>query len=623
MVLTFRPRSRCTALIGVFPWVPVEYNLAPSEVRGAHPASQDALMRNRLYSAWIRVLLFWWIVAAVGWAFSNEEIAHSAKHLEVLVFNAPVTALNAAWVAGRVLSVWSARVLVVTLGAIALGAGITYIAQYLARRRPLWALRSSGKRLGRRGGRLRQWQGIEITLGALPRPQWAPGVIHGVAVEGLDGLGLPTAQERLLREVLSWVAKQKNAYVGPGHTPDLLDHTLGVVNRIAVDCREARPEELGLLLVLAAAHDAGKALVWERAPNGAWRRTGWHDEAGARLLSQMSGFANLEQEDQRLAVLVLAFAHKPSKAPAIPQALQQRYNWMKARLEGADRKATHAEQQSTLAHLDKHEKDDLLLEALAQALRTLHFQVPGIKPGLRASAWRKGNRVYLLEPGMRTAVLKALPEAVRGAYGGDYRRKGALAPVMSALLAVLAKKGWVVTEHDGLRADPPLWRLRSGSKDFSGVIALDLPDEATAGLPRDTHFAVTLLDPVFPSPRAAAPSPPAGPADGTPAGPADGTPSVQERSAPSQPATSRAGATGRRRPNQAELGELAARTGISVEELRKRLQNPHTAVAHPPAGGNSSSTGSVSEKPAAAQQPLAEVIRLYPKNQTEEHEHEQ
>ncbi len=588
-------------------------------------------MRNRLYSAWVRALLFWWTAAAIDWAFSNDEIARSAKRLGVLLPNTPVTALNAAWVAGRVFSAWSARVLAATLGAVALGAGAAYVAHYLARRRPLWALRRSGKRPPRQ---LRRWRGIEITLGVLPQPQWAPGAIREVEVEGLRRLDLPQAQERLLREVISWVAAQKNAYVGPGHTRDLLAHTLRVVNRIATDCEGVKPEELGLLLVLAAAHDAGKALVWERAPDGKWRRSGWHDEAGARVLSQMPGFADLTQEDQRLAVLVLAYAHKPSKTPVIPQTLRKRYAWLRDRLEGADRKATHAEQQATLTQIGKREKDDLLLEALGQALRTIHFQVPGIKPGLRASAWRTGNRVYLLEPGLRTALLKALPKDLRAAYGGDYRRKGTLAPVMTAMLAMLEKKGWVITEHNGLHADPPLWRFRSGSKEFSGVIALDLPDEHLAGLPRDTHFAVTLLDPVFPFAPPAGSHPPPGvgapPGAGAPAGrsvtpkrsgertaeQSDGGPrkprSVSERGEAQaegpkgrlstsrecqrpesgREATAdrppRMGSSGRRQPNQAELGELAARTGISVDELRKRLQNQNgQGIPHPTKGDGS------------------------------------
>ena len=574
-------------------------------------------MRDRLYSAWVRVLLFWWIASTVGWAFSNDAIRGAATRLGLILPGTPVTALNAAWAAWRVLVRWSAPALMIAAAAAAIGAAGVFALYAIRNRnpnRPIPGGKPSPRRsLLRRGNRAQEtscWRGIEVTIGALPRPDWQPGPFPMLELEGLDAYDLPAPHRRLLHEVISWVAAQKGAYVGPGHTEGrrpgegLLEHTLHVVNRAAAAASggKAAPDRVGLLLIGAAAHDAGKALVWRRTAAGDWKRSGWHDEAGARLLSQTPSFTDLPESDRRILSILIGYEHKPSLAPRLEGPERARLEWLRAALAGADREATR-EEKKALFETGRFAKtggeggrDQILLNAFFQALRAVHFQVPGIKPGLRASAWRTGNRLYLLEPGLRTQVLKALPEDLAAAYGGDYRPKGGVAPVTRDLLGLLEQKGWVVGEHDGVRAKPPLWRFRSGSKDFSGVIALDLPADRLTGLPGDTHFPVQLLDPVFP-PAAGAHSDrqgqsrpsPAAPSPGPPEGGSAGSAEVAEGTKPQAaspganfpagtpaPGGARRPARARRpagaRTAQEDLGELSARTGLSIEELSRRLR---------------------------------------------------
>ena len=50
-----------------------------------------------------------------------------------------------------------------------------------------------------------------------------------------------------------------------------------------------------------------------------------------------------------------------------------------------------------------------------------------------------------------------------------------------------------------MRASPPLWRMKSGEKEFAGVIVVDLPDALLPALPANTPFPLALTAPLFPS----------------------------------------------------------------------------------------------------------------------------
>ncbi len=455
-------------------------------------------MREKLLKAWLTTLIMWWLVVTVWWSWSNSRLQATAEHLHRLwpaVWPAPpahVTALNAWEVMASVGYRWSLPVLALGLLLAATGAGT--VAGYA------WVCRRRQHVMHSAGDSLRE---LAINLGSLPRPIWQPEAGRApVRLSGSYGAyieAMPQPHRDLLYALLSYLAVHQDAFVGPGHEGTLLDHSLHVLVR-ALD--SSGPKADPLLLLAALAHDAGKVLAWKRDDTGEWKRSGDHDTLSARLVSAFPEFAHLSLPEQRALLLALAYGHKSSRMPVAADVDAQRLQAIVEGLHEADRGATREEKKSVLKTVDL---DARLIDAFKSALGRIEFQRPGIKKGARATGWRQDGRIYLLEPGLRAAVLASLPEDVAAALGGDYRPKGGLAKVTLALLQALRVKGWLVGEVDGVRADPALWRMKSGEKEFAGVIAVDLPADLLPLLPKNTPFKVALTTPLFAGPQAATP----------------------------------------------------------------------------------------------------------------------
>ena len=449
-------------------------------------------MRDKLVKAWLTVLSLWWLSTAFVWSLSNARLQHAAQVLHAawpaLWPPAPqhVTALNAWRVLAEILAEWSVPVLVAgTLVTVASAAGLAGV------------LRGRKKQHKTRHETGDAEAGLSVNIGVLPRPVWSAPRAKARAVN-LSGSyaerirALPVAYADLLHALLAYLRDQPNAYVGPGHQGTLLDHSLHVL----VQALEAHAHPDPLLLIGAVAHDAGKTLAWRKTTDGEWQRIGDHDTLSARLVSSFPEFLALPLTDQRTLLLVLAYGHKAAHMPTAEGVDPERLHGLMEALHAADRTATREEKKQTLAAVDL---PSALRTAFQTALSRIEFQRPGIKKGARAVGWRHDHRVFLLEPGFRQALLSVLPEDVTAALGGDYRPKGGLAQVTTALLDTLRAAGWLVEESDGMRASPPLWRMKSGEKEFAGVIVVDLPDALLPALPANTPFPLALTAPLFPS----------------------------------------------------------------------------------------------------------------------------
>lgn len=441
-------------------------------------------MRSDLPSAWGRVTAFWWLLALLLWSLRNDAIEESA-HAIHLPLHHPVTALNAAPVALRVLSHWTLPSLLSIGAAFAAGIGIAWMAAVLLRRKAMRRSKPAGG-----------WRGIRVSLGELPKPDWAPPPALPLLTLTVDSLPeTAPVYRRLLVEALSYLAAHPDAYVGPGHSGSLLDHTLNVINMLyqtGADGTHALEDPL--LPALAAAHDAGKVLAWRKTASGEWRKRGEHDDWGGLIVSQLPSFLDLPSPEQRILALALRYGHKPRRIPHLPPEDARRLTLLQSALSGADRAATAAEKRHVLTSLDK---PAVLEAAFMDALAVVPFQSPGAKHGLAAVGWRRDARVFLLEEGLRKAVLRELAPDVAAAYGGTYRAPGRVAPITRDLLAMFAAKGWLLAEHDGMAAEPALWNMRSGTIDFAGVIVLDLPEDLLAKLPANAPFKITLGRPLF------------------------------------------------------------------------------------------------------------------------------
>lgn len=147
--------------------------------------------------------------------------------------------------------------------------------------------------------------------------------------------------------------------------------------------------------------------------------------------------------------------------------------------------------------------DDLpaiALKVLMDNMYRLPFQAPGIPKGTRAAGFKRGRRVYLLDAQVRARLLVGLSPELAAVFVEEDRPKGQLFTFTKHLCKALQDKGWLVTKIDDMVVSKksPLWRVRSGTSEFTGVIALDWPEEHAAMLPAsDTTYELAVIGPQF------------------------------------------------------------------------------------------------------------------------------
>ncbi len=531
-------------------------------------------MREKLLRAWLTVLGLWWLGVLFAWSVSNKRLAKAAQALHAAgsFWPAPpktVTALNAWRVLGVLLGTWTLPVLALGLTAAVVSA--VGVASVLRQRR---RARHEEHHAGDAEA------GLTVNMGVLPRPVWSAKAtqLERVRLNGEYAKRiheLPKVYVDLIYALLAYLNTHKEAYVGPGHQGTLLDHSLHVLVQALDGDMKTDP----LLLVGALAHDAGKTLAWKKTDEGRWERVGEHDTLSARLVSSFAEFLALPLSEQRTLLLALAYGHKSAR---MPQAAGVEPNRLQALMEGihaADRTATREEKKVTLQQVDMQ---TTMLKAFEAALGRIEFQRPGIKKGARASGWRHDGRVFLLEPGFRQALISVLPEDVVAALGGDYRPKGGLAGITTALLDTLRQTGWLVEEHEGMKAKPPLWRMKSGEKEFAGVIVVDVPERLWPTLPKNTPFPLVLTGPLFVY---VAPGGKAAGSDMAPAGNADGPPAETNEEAK------------KRRLLQASMLGAAATPGRKATATPVREKTPE-ATSGEPASNKPGDEPEVPKKPS-------------------------
>lgn len=443
-------------------------------------------MKSRLLKSWLRIVMLWWLGVTVFWAMSDLRIASTWQRLTGHTVS--VNALNSGLLALDILRRWSLPVILLTLASATLGVGVVWF---------VCRISASGRqRRVRADDRGSRWQGVSLSMGLLPKPAWADVPISGVDIEAEGALShrlhaMSEAQRAVFGEVLGLLAAHPDAFVGDGHQGSLLEHTLHVLERLPAACDDP------LLPIAAAAHDAGKILAWQRDKKGQWQRKGWHDDLGGLLLSALPSVERLPENESRILILTLRFAHKRQRTPVMPMWTDtERLRKIQDAITDADHTATAVEKKQVLETLDK---DTLLMRAFIEALPTMQFQVPGLRKGVQATGWRKGERVYLSEPRLRESVSEAMQkiDANAAAAWSVPRKKGQLAQQTADLIDVLTDKGWIISKIDAWEATPPLWIVQSGTITLRGILIVDLPAEHQTRLPADAPYEMTVTGPLF------------------------------------------------------------------------------------------------------------------------------
>jgi hypothetical protein len=453
-------------------------------------------MRPKLLKSFIVVLLFWFVASTLWWSLAKPETNLAALHaLKRLLPFVPVVVPAEAGILGAwkvqlaVLAYWSLPILVLTVVSGGIGLAAVWFGAYQKRQ----------ERDDREAGH-GTYRKVTLTKGELPLPLMLPRDEIELGSNDNEALARMTERElAVLREILGIFSAHPNAYAGEGVTGSLLEHALNLSSKALTHRRHP-----GLAAIVAAAHELGKIVAYEKQGDG-WQLSKPHDREAARVLSTLDSWWALPELDRTAVMLAVCFNSKPRFIPDMngdPASYKLARDILSA-AEGATSEALAEEKQRTLERsesLEKKELPEVIFETFVKALPQLPFQSRGLPKGVQAVAWKVGSRVYMLEIKLRETVLAKMPADVRGALTPNPKDRARVQPFTLELLKALEAKGWLVRKIDAtqLEMKEALWNIQAGKLGFKGVIIIDVPEEFIPMLPAgDSMYEVAVTGTLF------------------------------------------------------------------------------------------------------------------------------
>lgn len=451
-------------------------------------------MRPKLLKSFLLVTLFWFFATTVYWGLvepaRNHEALVALKALvPALPFEIPArTTVFTAWRTQLlVLAWWTLPVLALTLVS-ALAGSVTVW---------LFTFRKHRERESRELGN-GMFRGLSLTLGALPLPPALPRDDLDLGSDDSGALDRLTEKEKhLLAHILGTLSAAPDAYPGPGIEGSLMDNALAMASRALEN-----PRHPGLSAIVAAAHEMGKLTAFARDASGEWVQVKDQDREAARILATLEAWWELPPEDRNAVLLAVKYRSNPRQMPNL-DGEQRVYRHARDLLDVASEAQDEVIAEEKQKTLEKRELPDLIFDAFLQNLPLLAFQNRGLPMGVRAVAWKHGNRVYLLEIELRERSLARLDPTVRGALVPNSRERSRVQPFTRELLKALDAHGWLVREIGQMKlaATEALWVVKAGKLEFRGVIVIDVPPEHLEALPaQDSIYQVSVLMPLFQQP---------------------------------------------------------------------------------------------------------------------------
>lgn len=435
-------------------------------------------MKKKLLSSIVFVFFFWWVVFFLVWLYSIGGFSDVYQQLFVenklpnifYIFEAIRIAIYS----------WSTPIFLISISS-SLITMIFVFSFYV------W----KNYKFNKKEIITDSWRGVNINIGSLPRPDWMPNKIlqfdnvneyvsSKIIQNNSDGL-FSESHRNLIIEILSYIFQTKDtSFVGHGHGNNLYEHTLNVLDVCWTENVDP------LIPIVAAAHDAGKIIAWKKHKKN-WVRVGYHDDYGVLLISSLTSFEQLSEDEKYCLKIAIGFGHKENKIPHLPEDIFKRVDSIFSVVNKNDRIQTAIEKK---ALLEKNESPEMITEAFIQAIKSSPFNTPKTRRGQNAVCFRKGEIVYLLEPGFRDLFLSFLPSDIAAAYGGGFRRVGNISPPTVALINHMKKIGWLVEDGNGMHSECGLWSVEVGKKIFNGVLALKLPEDILESLPDETGYEI-------------------------------------------------------------------------------------------------------------------------------------
>lgn len=436
-------------------------------------------MITSLTTSLTRITLLWYIIGVLIIALGDPGIAE-ASYRKLLMYpwipdielGGLFTAANVQW---HLLLYWTAPVLLLWAGSLAVSFIVTLIYLALSKKTRVERLSPSG-----------EFCGVVVpgySLGALPeatspaltgapvslgphRPGTAKVNLSGQLLEAVNVLTGP--EKQLCEELLQLLYAEPNHFAGHGHGVGLLEHTLNVVTEAAVKCTP----EFRLPLIAALAHDVGKLITFKPDGNGGWKRQGYHSRESARILATLPGFQQLPEIHRDALLLAVKYDHAPNKMPQLRSDREASMLAMRVitALSHADRSATAGEKERNLVKL---KPEDLLWQDFVDFLR----EAPVVQRGKKGASNQVNNPpdspyVYIYEAPWRDAAIPRMPAEVAAALDLTRRDPGKLAKYTRILTERLRKDGLLVEEHKDMAVSEsnPLWDIQSGTGEKAVVL---------------------------------------------------------------------------------------------------------------------------------------------------------
>lgn len=450
-------------------------------------------MRPKLLQNFFVVLTFWFIATTLWWSFQKPQVNLDALQaiqslMPFLNISVPAEAgiMGSLGVQMKVLVYWTVPLLVGTALSAALGYGWVW-----------WRARGEHQARAKREAGTGEFRGVTLTVGELPVPTVLPKDDIELSAEPGSPLEKMSDQERkLLEDVLGTLSAHPDTYAGPDVSGPLVEHAMALAEK-ALD----QPRNASLLALVAASSELGKITAYRKDKNGEWVMAKNVDRESARILGVMPSWFALPYEARNAIMSAVKYR---GNARAMPEFESNEAVYRLARALLSQREETHQQvvevaQQRTLERAAES-LPGTVLSAFLQGLPSMSFQTRSLPKGVRATAWKVGSRVYMLEIALRESVLPKLGQELRSALTTPPGAKPRLHPFTVELLKSLHSKGWLVCEHESQKVDPKeaLWNVKAGKLEFKGVIVIELPDEYKDQLPPgDSIYEVSITGPLF------------------------------------------------------------------------------------------------------------------------------
>lgn len=440
-------------------------------------------MRPQLLKSFIIVLVFWFTATTLYWSFADPKVNLQAlKQLQL--FLAPIMHLEvpddasvfkSLQVQLTVIGLWTIPMLIGTAVSLSIGLGLSWL--YAAKE---WKQREDREQSSG------PYRGFTVTLGPMPTPKSFPRqeLDLGEDPEKLLNKATP-GQSALLAEIFGTLAEHPDIFPGQGNSSGT---AIELAMSEAIHALRTNSQFPGMAACAAAGSVLGNILGYEKGADG-WEpsKSKTHGRAAGHILHSLPAWWDLPENERTAIMLAVKYKDSPHMMPEL-DGNHELYRVAQSLLVTAITVTTAVVEENKKKILDaKPAVPQDVLSAFLQALPLLGFQSKSLPKGVRATAWKQGNRVYLAEIALRENVMKLMPADLAEALKPPKDAKIRVQPFTRELLKAFHEKGWLVTKVGDLEIKPldALWVVKAGTLVFKGIIIIDVPQELMLGLPAE------------------------------------------------------------------------------------------------------------------------------------------